>query len=105
VPAKPRPKQSLEDHAAGVERLLHILGYKHLRARAARGAVYVESGPADDPFPHLRLRPTRGEDWRVDFPKASGRWEASPIEGPRGNVIAEVHQFFAWLLHDVALPG
>jgi hypothetical protein len=91
-------KLDLGAHADGVERLLGILGYAHLRARATDRFVIVESGPPEDPYVHLRLRPIGREDWRVELPSPSGRWRRTPFEGPRGNVIAEVHNLCPFIL-------
>lgn len=88
---------SLADHAAGVQRLLGILGYSHLRTRVVRGAVLVESGPADDPHPHLKLRPHSGDNWHAHVPTRTGRWQSLPYIGPRGNMIAWINQDFPWL--------
>lgn len=95
---KPTSKPSLLDDAAGIERLLGILGHSHLRARAARGAVFVESGPPDEPHIHLRLRPHSRDNWRADVPTHTGRWEPIPFVGPRGNMIAWINQDLPWLL-------
>jgi len=99
-----RRTASIEDDAAGAQRLLSILGYPHLRARLLRGTVLVESGPADDPHIHFRLSPLSHGAWRLDVPSASGRWQRTPVYGPRGNVIAELHQDFFWLLAPVDFP-
>jgi hypothetical protein len=99
------PTKPSNTDAEGVQRLLRILGYDHLRARLVRGAVVVESGSAKDPDVHLRLSKVGGEDWRIDTPAASGRWHPTPIVGPRGNVIAEVHQSFPWFLAKLAGRG
>jgi hypothetical protein len=95
MPSKPNATHA---DAEGVQRLLRILGYEHLRARLVRAAVIVESGSESDPDAHLRLVRVGTEDWRVDTPATSGRWNQTPIVGPRGNVIAEVHQSFPWFL-------
>ena len=95
---------SLDSHAAGVEQLLGTLGYDHLRARVYRKTIVVLSGPEEDPHTHVRLRHLRGEEWGLDFPTSSGRWERG-IEGPRGNVIAWLHQDFPWVLADIGDGG
>lgn len=102
---KPKPKPTLADHAAGIERLLGILGYVHLRARVVRDSIFIESGPAEDPRVRLRFRPLPREDWRVDVRTHSGRWEPIPFVGPRGNMVAWLHQDFTWLLAPDPQPG
>jgi len=93
-----KPPATLADDAAGIERLLHILGYKHLRARVVRNAVFVESGPTTDPEVRLRFRLLERDNWRVDVRTHSNRWEPIPFVGPRGNMVAWIHQDFTWLL-------
>ena len=100
-----RRVDSLEDDAAGAQRLLSILGYTHLRARLLRGSILVESGPPDDLHVHFRLSPLSHGDWRLDLPSRSGRWQRTPVSGPRGNVIAELHRDFFWLLAPVDFPA
>ncbi len=96
--SKPKPSTNLAEHAAGIERLLGILGYSHLHARVVRKAIFIESGPLDDPRARLRFSPLPREDWRVDVRTNSGRWEPLPFVGPRGNMVAWIHQDFTWLL-------
>jgi hypothetical protein len=102
---KPAPKPSLADDAAGIERLLRILGHSHLRARVARDAVLVVSGPPDDPRVHLRLRPHSRDNWHADVRTHTGRWEPIPFIGPRGNMIAWINQDLPWLLAADPTPG
>ena len=93
-----KPLTTLAEHAAGIEQLLHILGYKHLRARDVRNAIFVESGPATDSEVRLRFCPVERDNWRVDVRTHSNRWEPIPFVGPRGNMVAWLHQDFTWLL-------
>ena len=102
---KPKPEATLADHAAGIERLLGILGYAHLRARVVRDAIFIESGPAENPRVRLRFRPLPREDWRVDVRSHSRRWKPIPFVGPRGNMVAWIHQDFTWLLAPDPQPG
>jgi len=69
-----------------------------VRDLEARGAIFVESGPADDPHIRLRFRPLPHENWHVDVRTSSKRWEPIPFVGPRGNMVAWLHQDFPWLL-------
>jgi hypothetical protein len=97
---KPKRKQpeTIERAAESTAFILHALGYDHLRARAAGTAVLIESGPGDDPIPHARLTRLSDEDWRIDFPTPTGAWERTPYTGPRGNLVAEIHQNAPWTL-------
>ncbi len=97
-PAKRKLPETLERAAESTAFILHALGYTHLRARVVGKGIVIESGPDDDPLPHARLMRLSDEDWRVDFPKSSGRWELTPYTGPRGNLVAEIHQNAPWTL-------
>jgi hypothetical protein len=96
----PRVKETLAQHAIDIQRLLGILGYSHLRTRVARDAILVESGPSDDPHVRLRFCTLARGDWRAEVRTHSGRWEPIPFVGPRGNMVAWIHQDFPWLLAD-----
>jgi hypothetical protein len=96
--SKPTQPETFERAAESTAFVLHALGYDHLRARIVGKSVVIESGPEDDPMPHARLMRLSDEDWRIDFPKSSGRWETTPYTGPRGNLVAEIHQNAPWML-------
>lgn len=102
MPARKPPKrtlpETLERAAESTAFILHSLGYTHLRARVAGKSVVIESGPDDDPMPHARLMRLSADDWRIDFPKPAGGWETTPYTGPRGNLVAEIHQNAPWML-------
>lgn len=89
---------SLVEEAAAVGRLLGILGYGHLRTRVVRGAVWVEAGAVDDRQVRLRLRRLGEDRWMAEVRTWNGHWEPIPYAGPRGNLIAWIHQDFPWLL-------
>lgn len=96
--SKPKQPETLDRAAESTAFILHALGYAHLRARVAGKSVVIESGPEEDPLPHARLSRLSGDNWRIDFPKPSGRWERTPYTGPRGNLVAEIHQNAPWML-------
>ena len=96
--AKRKPPETLDHAAESVAFILHALGYDHLRARVAGKGVVIESGPDGDPMPHARLMKLTEGDWRIDFPSPSGRWRRTPFTGPRGNLVAEIHQNVPWML-------
>ena len=100
APRKTKRKQpeTIERAAESTAFILHALGYTHLRARVAGKSVIIESGLDDDPEPRARLMRLSDDDWRIDFPKPSGRWERTPYTGFRGNLVAEIHQNAPWML-------
>lgn len=73
----------------------------HLRARQRAALVTIESGPADDPFPHARLRRIASNRWRLEMPTSSGRWETTPFQGPLNDVLALLIEDFGWTLQKV----
>jgi hypothetical protein len=97
---KPKEKlpETIQRAAESTTFILHALGYHHLRTRVVGKSVVIESGPDAAPVPHARLMRLSDENWRVDFPKSSGRWELTPYTGPRGNLVAEIHQNAPWTL-------
>ena len=95
---KRKQPETFERAAESTSFILHALGYKHLRARVVGKSVVIESGPARDPLPHARLMHLADEEWRIDFPKPSGRWQITPYTGFRGNLVAEIHQNAPWML-------
>lgn len=95
---KRKQPETIRRAAESTAFILHALGYHHLRTRVVGKSVVIESGAADDPIPHARLMRLSDENWRIDFPKSSGRWELTPYKGPRGNLVAEIHQNAPWTL-------
>lgn len=81
------PPKATQKDADGVAFMLAALGYPHIRARAVRDHVLLETGSLDDPIARIRLRKISAEDWRVEM-KFDSRWAKTPNVGPRGNMVA-----------------
>lgn len=88
-------------HPGEVERRLHDRGLKHLRARKHGAAIIVESGPADRPWKHFRLRRDTVHLWCLDMAARGERWEKTPFRGLREELIDMVIETFPWTLEDV----
>ncbi len=71
---------------------------KHLHCRKRGDTVVLESGPARDPVPHLRLRKLSSTTWGVEAPTHTGRWEPIRLQGPLREVLGTAAESFPWLL-------
>ncbi len=85
--------QATQKDADGVTSMFRILGYPHIRGRAARDHVLIETGPLEAPLCGLRLRKVSNEDWLVEM-RSGKRWEKTPNIGPRGNMVAAICDLF-----------
>ena len=61
------PPKATQKDADGVAFMLAALGFSHIRARAVRDHVLLETGSLDDPIARIRLRKISAEDWRVEM--------------------------------------
>jgi hypothetical protein len=87
-----------EIEVASVERWLrqrHEL--KHVRVRKRADMLILESGPADDPFPHARLRRVAVHLWTLEMP-TRGRWQPSGDRGPKEWLLELLVRQFGWML-------
>jgi hypothetical protein len=89
-------------HASHVESLLHEQGAAHLRARTYGATVIVQSGLADDPEKHFRLRRDTVHLWCLDMGGRGGRWEPTPFRGNLEEIISMVVEAFPWTLTEIA---
>ena len=69
------------EHAQAVASRLGARGLPHLRARKYGELVVIESGPKDNPIPHVRLRRDTVHLWRLEIATHTGRWEKSGFRG------------------------
>lgn len=76
--------------------------YKHLRVRANGDLVTLESGPKNDPIPHLRFRRATIQWWYLELPTHTGRWEKTPYRAAMEELFKLVEDQFAWTLEPVA---
>jgi hypothetical protein len=58
----------------------------------------LESGRADDPIPHARLRREGVHLWRLEMPVSSGKWEKTPHRAQLGEVLAVLAEVYPWML-------
>ena len=85
--------KATQKDADGVTLMFRTLGYPHIRGRAVRDHVLVETGPIDAPLCGLRLRKVAHEEWLVEM-RDGKRWEKTPNVGPRGNMVAAICDLF-----------
>lgn len=74
---------------------------KHLRVRARGELVMLESGPIDDPHPHLRFRRATVPYGYLEMPDYRGGWERTPFRSTMRELLAVVEQQFPWVLSPV----
>jgi len=72
----------------------------HLRVRARGAVLTLESGPTDDPWPHVRFRRDTVHLWLVEMPARGGRWNKTPFRGELDELVDMVAETFPWTLQD-----
>jgi hypothetical protein len=58
----------------------------------------VESGPADDPVKHFRVRRDTVHLWCLDMANHHGRWERTPFRDQIDDLVLMVLERFPWTL-------
>jgi hypothetical protein len=76
-------------------------GLGHLRTRRRADLVVIESGPQDDPWPHARLRRVGVHQWRLEMSMHTGRWEVTPFQAQRDEIVQLLIENFGWTLAPV----
>jgi hypothetical protein len=93
------PKHIADElQAASLADLVRRKGLTHLRVRRHGVLLIVESGPNDDPIPHLRFRRLGAHIWRVEMPTHSDGWEVTPLRGPIEKLLDYVVAELPWTL-------
>jgi hypothetical protein len=93
--------QASADAAEAVTTFLHGRGLAHLRTRHRADLVTIESGPADDPWPHARLRRVGAHIWQLEMATHTGRWEPTPFRDSRELVLSMLVEQFGWTLQAI----
>lgn len=73
-------------------------GLEHLRARQRGDVIVVESGPANDPIPHARLRRLSPQSWALDMATHTARWQPTPDRGPLLALLKCLVDEYPWIL-------
>ena len=88
-----------EFDAQAVQCYLHETAkLEHLRARRRADLVVIESGPLEDPWPRARLRRVGVHQWRLEMATHTGRWETTPFQAQRDEVLRLLVESFGWTL-------
>ena len=87
-----------EDHEDEVRDFLRRKKLGHLRVRRRGAVLALESGPANDPIPHLRLRRVSVHLWTVECATHTGRFEPTFLRDQLDKVLAEVAKTMSWVL-------
>jgi hypothetical protein len=95
----PRPLQTEEDDADDVREFLAARdGLGHLRVRRRADLLTLESGPADDPIPHARLRRTSERHWTLECATHTGRWEKTGFQGTLKKLLDLLVSTLPWVV-------
>jgi len=73
-------------------------GLSHLRVRRRGDLLTLESGPAENPRRHARLRRVSVHLWRLEMPAASGRWDLTPFRDQLKILLDMLLHQFPWML-------
>ena len=85
-------------HASETERCLHHQGLEHIRVRKHGALLNLESGPADDPVRHARLRRLSVHDWTLEMATHTGQWGRTGLRDTKDNLVASLVRDFGWSL-------
>lgn len=86
------------EDADAVSRELAAQGFEHLRARKYGQLVILESGPAEDPIPHARLRRDTVHLWTLELATHTGRWEKTGFRDLRNKLVDLLVTTLPWVL-------
>lgn len=70
----------------------------HLRVRRRGDLLTLESGPAEDPRRHARLRRVTVHLWRLEMPTSSNRWDLTPFRDQLKILLEMLVHQFPWTL-------
>jgi hypothetical protein len=76
-------------------------GLRHLRTRHRADTVTIESGPADEPVPHARLKRVSVHLWTLDVADHRGRWESAEVRADLDTVLGVLVHDIGWVLTPV----
>jgi hypothetical protein len=97
------PKHSAEElHASSLKTLVEARNLTHLRVRRRGPLLVLESGPEDDPVPHVRFRRQGAHIWQLEFATHKGTWELTPLRGTLRETFELVERDFGWTLEPIA---
>ena len=84
------------EYAEAIASRLAARGLTHLRARKHGELVVIESGPKDDPIPHVRLRRDTVHYWTLEVATHTGRWEKTGFRGTIEQLLETVVTELPW---------
>jgi hypothetical protein len=85
--------------ASYAQHLLNVAhGLTHLRTRHRADIVTIESGPANDPVAHARLKRVGVHLWILEIADHRGRWEPAPVRATLEASLAALVSDFGWVL-------
>lgn len=88
-----------DDDVRGVETVLRRSPeLAHLRVRRRAALLTIESGEPNEPLAHTRLRRVAAKTWQLEIANHMGRWEPTPLCGPRDAIVETLVGDFGWTL-------
>jgi hypothetical protein len=98
MPVLPADEEDAED----LRQLLHRdPDLSHLRVRKRASVLTVESGPKDDPVPHVRLRRLTLHEWTLEIATHMGDWQPTGERAFMKDLVALVRQQYPWVLRPI----
>lgn len=70
---------------------------RHLRVRKHGATMVLESGPADDPIPHVRLRKDGVHLWILDA-RGRNRWEPTGFRADIATLLDTLVEALPWVI-------
>ena len=74
---------------------------RHLRVRKRASLLTVESGPKEDPVPHVRLRRVTLHKWTLEIAIHMGAWQPTGERSSMNDLVALVRQQYPWVLRPI----
>lgn len=74
----------------------------HLRIRHRGALLTLESGPTDEPMPHVRVRRLSVHYWTLECATHTGRWEPTGERAPLGELLELAVESYPWVFEPVA---
>ena len=84
--------------AAEAHRTLHAKGFPHLRVRVHGQHLSIYTEDEDGPWNRARLTFLHRGQYQLGMADHRGRWEPTPFEGTRNEVLTTLVNDFAFVL-------
>ena len=90
---------AIESHyVSEVQQDLAERGFDHLRVRRRGDLLILESGPADDPVRHARLRRVTVGLWTLECATHVGQWQPTGLRDQLDPLLDQLTTTLSWVL-------